>query len=136
MTARTNMPRRVGSLPPWPRAEERRGGRSFACRQWLMWVGRPGLVSRVVAAQWAPARRMSHICAHSVATSWWVGAACSATQKDGLVNEARVEDGLVVWFNSRSWNTETFWANFYDASGKRVARFNANPPVSIPRTHR
>lgn len=48
------------------------------------------------------------------------------------VYQARVKDGFVLWANPNNWNAKPLWANFYDASGKRIARFNTNPPVKTP----
>lgn len=50
-------------------------------------------------------------------------------ETSNVVYQARVKDGFVLWKNPRDWNDKPLWANFYDASGKRVARFNTNPPV-------
>lgn len=49
--------------------------------------------------------------------------------------EARVKDGFVLWFRPFDWTDKPLWANFYDASGKRIARFDTNPHLPAPSTH-
>ena len=49
-------------------------------------------------------------------------------QISNVVHEARVKDGFVLWKRPDISMDEPVWANFYDASGKRVARFNTSPP--------
>jgi hypothetical protein len=44
---------------------------------------------------------------------------------DGEVSEARIKAHIVLWFNGRPFTDGPVWANFYDASGNRLARFKA-----------
>lgn len=48
-------------------------------------------------------------------------------QISDTVYESRIKDGFVLWRRPDDSMNKPIWANFYDASGKRLARFDTNP---------